>query len=159
MNVSLHRINRDNWRRAIQLELEPEQQARIATNVQSIAEAYVDPTLRPFLIYPSGCNDPEPKQEPVGFLVYEVADCGIGFLFRLMIDRRHQVKGYGRAAVTEVIRRLRLEPLVQRVATSHRSDNEPASRLFRSLGFIEWDVSHWRTKVEGEVFLTLPEGS
>lgn len=159
MNVSLHRVNRDNWHLAIQLEVKPDQRPDVATNVQSIAEAYVDSSLRPFLIYPSGCNDPEPRDGPVGFIAYEVADCGIGFILRLMIDHRYQGKGYGRAAVSEAIHRLRREPGVQRIATSHRSGNEAASRLYRKLGFVAWDVSHWKTKAEGDVFLTLPEGS
>ena len=158
MNVFLHRINRDNWRRAIQLEVRPDQLPDVATNVHSIAEAYTDPTLRPLLIYP-GDNDPEPKDEPVGFVMYEVADCGIGFILRLMVDRRHQGKGYGRAAMIETIRRLRHESGVQRIATSHRIKNEAASRLYHSLGFVEWDVSHWKTKAEGEVFLTLLESN
>lgn len=124
--------------------------------MESIAEAYTDPGLRPLLIYPDGCNDPQPGDGPLGFLVYEVADCGVGFLLRLMIDHRRQRRGYGRAAVEEVVRRMRCEPVVQRIATSHRPDNEAASRLFRGLGFVEWDVSHWKVRAEGEVFLTLP---
>ena len=155
MKISLHNISRDNWQHALTLEIEPAQQAMIAPNVQSIAEAYVDPTLHPSLIYPEGCCDPAPKSKPVGFLVYEIADCGVGFLLRLMIDREHQGQVFGRAAVIEVIRRLKLCPNVQRIATSHRPQNEAASHLFQSLGFVPWDTSHWTTKAEGEVFLTL----
>ncbi len=159
MNISLHSINRDNWQHALNLEIEPAQQAMIAPNVQSIAEAYVDPTLNPFLIYPAGCCDPVPKSDPVGFVVYEIADCGIGFLLRVMIGREYQGRGFGRAAVIEVIRRLKLCPKVQQIATSRRPQNDVASHLFHSLGFVPWDTSHWTTKAEGEVFLTLETSS
>ena len=58
----------------------------------------------------------------VGFIMYELKG-GVGFILRLMIDRRHQRQGYGRAAVLEVIRRLKLIPEVQMIATSHQRGN------------------------------------
>jgi diamine N-acetyltransferase len=57
-----------------------------------------------------------------------------------MVDRAHQRKGYGRAALIEVIRRLRLEPEVEMIVTSHRNDNAVVAALFRSLGFIPWEL-------------------
>jgi hypothetical protein len=49
-------------------------------------------------------------------------------------------QGYGRAAMVEVIRRLKLTPEVEMIATSHRCSNTVAARLYRSLGFVSWDV-------------------
>jgi diamine N-acetyltransferase len=46
-----------------------------------------------------------------------------------MIDAAHQRKGYGRAALVEVIRRLRLEPEVEMIVTSHRHDNAVVANL------------------------------
>jgi diamine N-acetyltransferase len=42
-----------------------------------------------------------------------------------MIDRCYQRQGYARAAMVEVIRRLRLIPEVEMIATSHRRAHEP----------------------------------
>ncbi len=61
--------------------------------------------------------------------MYEVAT-GVGFILRLMIDRNHQRKGYGRAAMLEVIRRLKLYPDVEMIATSHQKANEAAAHAF-----------------------------
>jgi len=52
----------------------------------------------------------------VGFTMYELS-AGVGFIRRLMIDQRFQRKGYGRAAMLEVIRRLTLHPEVEMIAT------------------------------------------
>lgn len=91
----------------------------------------------------------------VGFTMYELT-AGIGFILRLMIDSSHQRQGYGRSAMIEVIRRLKLHPEVQRIATSHRRDNVAAERLYRSLGFVEWDIA-WAADIPDESYLMLPE--
>jgi diamine N-acetyltransferase len=88
--------------------------------------------------------------------MYEV-DCGVGLILRLMIDRKHQRRGYGRAALVEIIRRLRLEPEVERVVTRYRHDNAVVAALFRSLGFVAWELEGIALK-PGEVYLRLPEG-
>jgi hypothetical protein len=46
--------------------------------------------------------------------------------------------GYGRATMSELVRRLRLQPDVELVATSHRTDNLPMARLCTDLGFEPW---------------------
>ena len=89
--------------------------------------------------------------------MYEI-DCGVGSVLRLMIDRAHQRKGYGRATVLEVIRRLRLQPEVEMIVTSHRHDSAVAAALFRSLGFIPWELEGIALK-PGDVYLRLPAGS
>lgn len=86
--------------------------------------------------------------------MYEVT-VGVGFIHRLMIDRDHQRRGYGRAAMLEVIRRLWLYPEVEMIATSHRRNNEPAASLYRELGFVDWDIE-WAQENPDEVFLCLP---
>ena len=86
--------------------------------------------------------------------MYEI-DCGVGSILRLMIDRAHQGKGYGRAALVEVIRRLRLEPEVEMIVTSHRHDNAVVAALVRSLGVVPWEVEGVSPR-PGEVYLRLP---
>ncbi len=44
--------------------------------------------------------------------MYEIV-AGVGFIMRLMIDRKHQRRGYGRATMLEVIRRLKLCPDIE----------------------------------------------
>ena len=88
--------------------------------------------------------------------MYEI-DCGVGLIIRLMIDRAHQRKGYGRAALPEIMRRLRLEPEVEMIVTSHRHDNAVVAALLRSLGFVPWELEGIALK-PGEVYLRLPDG-
>jgi diamine N-acetyltransferase len=80
----------------------------------------------------------------------------VGFIKRLMIDKRHQRQGYARAAMREVIRRLRLLPEVQLIGTRYRRSNEAAANLYRSLGFIPWKVP-WHNSDPDEVYMALHE--
>jgi diamine N-acetyltransferase len=89
----------------------------------------------------------------VGFIMYEIV-AGVGFIQRLMIDQSYQAQGYGRAALIEVIRRLRLSPEVEMIATSHRRENVIAAKLYLSLGFVPWEIA-FATPDHPEVFLRL----
>jgi diamine N-acetyltransferase len=133
-------------------------QARfIATNAKSLAQAKAHPTLVPLAVYDGAARGyMKPRVPMVGFVMYEI-DCGVGSILRLMIDRAHQRKGYGRAALLEIIRRLRLEPEVEMIVTSHRHDNAVIAALFRSVGFVPWELDG-TALTPGEVCLRLAEG-
>lgn len=90
--------------------------------------------------------------------MYELTDA-VGFILRLMIDEKFQRKGYGRAAMLEVIRRLKLYPEVERIATSHIRENEAAARLYEGLGFVDWEHELRGEGYSGERYLILQENS
>lgn len=156
--VHLRRVSMDNFGECIQLAVEETQAGLVASNVKSLAEASVNPNLFPLAIYDAAVAGYEQPHLPmVGFTMYEVT-AGVGFILRLMIDRKYQRQGYGRAAMVEVIRRLGLHPEVELIATSHRRGNRAAAQLYRGLGFVDWDIE-WAKENEEEVFLRLDEGA
>jgi diamine N-acetyltransferase len=127
--ISLREINRDNWKEAIRLDVAPDQERFVASNLYSIAEAIFNPTFVPLAIY-------DETETMVGFLMYGInPDSDELWILRLMVDQRYQGRGYGRAAMEEIIRWLRAEPGFREVFTSYKPDNHVAARLYRSLGF------------------------
>jgi diamine N-acetyltransferase len=155
--VHLRRITADNEKECLELHVDETQQRFIATNAESLAQAKAYPGLVPLGVYDRAARGyPRPRVPMVGFVMYEI-DCGVGSILRLMIDRAHQRKGYGRAALLELVRRLRLEPEVEMVVTSHRHDNAVVAALFRSVGFAPWELDGFALK-PGEVYLRLPSG-
>lgn len=153
--VHLRPITLANYQKCLRLRVRTEQEGLVATNAQSLAEAYVNPNLVPLAVYDRAAQGFEESPLPmVGFTVYELA-AGVGFILRLMIDQTYQGRGYGRAVTAEVIRRLQLYPSVEMIATSHRRDNEAAGRLYQSLGFVAWEINSGTPESE-EVFLRLP---
>jgi diamine N-acetyltransferase len=156
--VHLRPVTLDNDLECLNLQVEESQTRFIATNAKSLAEAKVNSTLVPLAIYDRAARGyPTPTVPMVGFVMYEVT-CGVGFILRLMIDRRYQRQGYGRAALVEVIRRLKRTPEVEMIATSHRHDNVAVAHLFQSVGFVPWEVEGAEEGNPGEVFLQLPDG-
>jgi diamine N-acetyltransferase len=154
--IVLREITRVNFRECISLELEPSQVRLVAPNVESLAEAKVDPTLVPLAVYDRvALSPPLGNHQMVGFTMYTTV-AAVGFIKRVMIDKRYQRQGYGRAAMREVIRRLRLHPDVCLIATRHRHDNEAAANLYRSLGFSPWEVP-WPNRDPDEIYVAIHE--
>ncbi len=155
--VHLRRINSENVFECVALQVEDEQNQFIASNAKSLAQASVNPALVPLAIYDCAARGFEfsPPVPMVGFTLYELA-AGVGFILRLMIDRQHQGKGYGKAAMREVIRRLRLTPEVEMIATSYKRGNTAAARLYQSLGFVPWEISYANDD-PNEVYVRLAE--
>lgn len=158
MPVHLRPVTKDNLDQCLGLEVRPEQAHLVASVAKSLAQAYVDPNLHPFAVYDARALGYEQTDEPViGFAILEVA-AGVGFILRLLVGAEYQGRGYGRATMMELIRRAKLYPSVEMIATSHAKGNEVMARLCVSIGFVPWDVGY----AEGdgpEVFLRLPEGA
>jgi diamine N-acetyltransferase len=152
--VHLRKVTVDNLFECISLEVKESQKEFIASNVKSLAEAYVNPNLFPLAIYDTKVVGYEKPHLPmIGFTMYEIV-AGVGFILRLMIDHKYQQQGYGQATILELIRRLKLHPEVELIATSHKRGNETAAKLYRSLGFVDWNID-WAINHESEIYLRL----
>jgi diamine N-acetyltransferase len=153
--VHFRPITAANPSACLRLQLDDAQRDWIAPNATSLAQAYVNPLLQPYAVYEHGSLGFEQPVTPmVGFVVLEVS-AGVGFLLRLMIDRTVQGNGLGRATLREVIRRLRLDPEVQVIATSHWKGNQAMARLLEAEGFVPWDIAYAHDDPD-ERFLYLP---
>jgi diamine N-acetyltransferase len=132
-NVTVRDLTSDNWTTAAKLEVTEDQSNFVATNLQSIAWSRYEPSLIPAGIFAG--------DEMVGFVLYgkewplDPTHWGIA---RFMIDRRHQGKGYGKAAMREMVRLVReSDPRAKGISLSYVPHNEVARKLYASLGFQE----------------------
>ena len=76
----------------------------------------------------------------VGFVMYgrpHFEGRDLWFIFRLMVDLAHQGKGYGRAAMQEVIKMIVAQPDCDEIYVSYEPENSVAAKLYKSLGFID----------------------
>jgi diamine N-acetyltransferase len=77
-------------------------------------------------------------ETPVGLALYNTAPAHDRFfVMRLMVDQGQQGKGYGRAALTQLLALFRAYPQAKEVAISYNVGNEPARRLYLACGFAE----------------------
>jgi len=124
-------LQADNWRDVVALELDADQRDLVASNLYSLAEAKFTPLARPRAIYAG--------TRLVGFLMYDAGDDNEphrALIYRLMIDRRHQRQGYGRAAFERALDEIRALPGIATVSICYAPEN-PAKTLYASVGFVE----------------------
>lgn len=147
MTVILRDVTKENWQECVRLRLAPEQEHFVASNAYSLAESKFMPTFIPQAIY--GRDDASGEEAMVGFVMYGLYPDGeppFGrrhWIFRLMIDRDHQGRGYGRAALREVLARLAADPACQNVLIGYEPENAVARKLYLSLGFREIGPAPW----------------
>ena len=161
--ITLEKITYKNYIKVIwRLKVSAKQKNFVASNASSLAEAYVAITnggvALPFAI----CRN----KKPIGFLMIGYGDddevlkdedptfiemakksyC----LWRFMIDKRYQRKGYGRKAMQLALDYIRTFPCGEADACwlSYEPENEVAKKLYASFGFIE--QPQWYKGNEGE---------
>ena len=131
--ITLREVNAENWEEVVDLELEEEQEDYVASNAYSIAESKFNTYAVPLAIYAG--------KKVVGFLMYETLH-GEGepetySIYRFMIDRRWQGKGYGRRALEQTIKDIGRRSDCHRITICYVPDNEMAKGFYASLGFRE----------------------
>ena len=133
MTVSLKQVTRETVRAVCKLDA-GDGATQVAPNAVSMAEAsfydeawfraiYENDALVGFVML----YDPTLAKEP------EEPDF---FLWRLMIDKAHQRKGLGHAAVNLLIDHARTRPGAKRLLVSHMSKADSLGRFYGSLGFV-----------------------
>ncbi|MFW1701739.1 GNAT family N-acetyltransferase [Acinetobacter pittii] len=130
--ISLKDLDRENWIRCARLSLDESQKDYVAPNVYSIAESKVEEHYCPRVI----CfND-----EVVGFLMYCVEidppDETLFWLFRFMIDKNSQAKGYGTKVLQIAIDEMAAKG-AKRIRTMYKSSNYVTGKLYKKMGFRE----------------------
>jgi diamine N-acetyltransferase len=136
MTVILRAITKDNWEEAAELKVRDDQTDFVALNVWSIAESKFYDALKPMAIYDD--------EAMVGFLMYgrDPQDRQY-WLYRFMIDRRYQHRGFGRAALTRLIDLLKRTPDCDAVNVGYDPVNALAERLYLSMGFEKTGKAPW----------------
>lgn len=135
--VTLQEITASNWQAICALEVLPEQRGWVAPNYHSLVEAaYGLPgelahlRLFPLAIYAG--------EQPVGFAMYNTApERDRFFIMRLMVSAQHQRRGYGRAALEQLLALFRAHPQAKEAAVSYQADNPAAGELYRACGFAQ----------------------
>jgi len=146
--LKLKKINRKNVADILNLEVFDNQKSFVATNNSSIIEAYIaiieNNHVFTFGIY----ND----DTPVGFLMigFDVNSDDEGApkitkgnynIWRIMIDKKFQGKGFGKKAMELALEFINTFPCgtAKNCWLSYESDNDVARQLYKSVGFVETD--------------------
>lgn len=128
--VLLEEVDADNWRACAALEVTEEQTEFVAPVSYYLALCgYGDSPWRPLAV--------RAGEDVVGFVMWgrDPAD-GSFWIGGLVIDRRRQRRGYGRAVVRQLLQRAAAEGCTS-AALSYDRRNSAARTLYAELGFEE----------------------
>lgn len=135
MKLTLRKIQRTNWREAIDIRLDPGQESFVSSPVKSLVGAYVRQHGDQYDYAPMGIYAGETI---VGY-VSTLCDSSSKedyWIDDIMIDVRYQGKGLGRAAVAETIGHiLQTYPQCEAIKLSCHRNNRVAATLYKSMGF------------------------
>jgi diamine N-acetyltransferase len=132
MNITLKEINGDNFHEIISLKVEK----YCASNLYSIAQAYIYPDAIPLAIYNN--------EIPVGFIMYgiEPRDNNEYWIDRFMIDEKYQKNGFGKKALEIIIEKIKQDKTHNKIKISTNPENNIAIKLYKSLGFNDTGKLH-----------------
>lgn len=150
--VELREITDENRDAVLALRVSDEQSDYVADVAQSLDDAaqypeakawfravYADDVLVGFVMISDGITDPDPTL------------LGPYFLWRLLIDQRHQGKGYGAAAIDRVVEHVRTRPDGDVLLVSCHPGPATPIPFYERYGFVLTGDVH-----EGEPVLALP---
>lgn len=144
--ISFQPITWENYHTCIRMQVQDAQKTFVAPNDFSLVQAYVSIAnggfARPFAIYH--------EDTMVGFIMFDYLEADLAKgpeedsyeIWRLMIGKDFQGKGYGKAALAEALRWIRAFPLgeAKAVLLSYEPENTVAKGLYESYGFVETGV-------------------
>ena len=127
--VELKEITRDNIEEILNLKVSKQQEGFVSSVAYSLAQAWVYKTAFPFAIYVDN--------NPVGFIMLGYYEARKQYtLWKFLIDRQHQNKGYGRKALRLAVDYLIETFGVSEIFTGVALGNETAKHLYTSFGFV-----------------------
>ncbi len=127
--IHLQPVTKENLDEVLSLKIYDSQAGFVSSTAESLAQAYVyQETAFPFAVYDG--------QTVVGFIMmgyYEAKNYYT--LWKLLIDRDHQHRGYGKEALRLGIAFLKERFHANEVYTGVIPGNDVAKRLYESMGF------------------------
>ena len=129
--VELRTITKENLEEVLSLNVWEHQESFVSSTAYSLAQAYAyRETAFPFAVYADNAI--------VGFIMMGYYEAKNQYtLWKFLIDKNQQGKGYGREALEKGIKYLKDRFGTKEIFTGVALGNERAIHLYRSIGFKE----------------------
>jgi len=143
--IELREITKKNIGPILKLKVYKEQSDQVASNAVSIAEGSVHEEAWYKGIYAA--------EKPVGFVMLSLDLSKKEYwIWRYMIDKEHQGKGYGKMALEKVIEFMKTQPGIKEIKLSYVPKEKGApDKFYAKCGFIDTCE-----KEHGEIIMKLP---
>ncbi|MBN33294.1 MAG: hypothetical protein CMM46_00690 [Rhodospirillaceae bacterium] len=142
--LELRPVTLANYYEVMKLEMAPGQERFLDSNAWPLAEAAYVTGFTPEAVYLDGTLIGLVSWGPYypGYAYDEPPETGSLIIDHVMIDQPHQGMGLGRRLVTRLIDKLATRPDCRRIVLMLDPQNHIADRLYTSLGFTQFGVTH-----------------
>jgi diamine N-acetyltransferase len=141
--ITLREITENTLWPVLKLKVTESQKRFVATNAVSIAQAHFSKNAWFRAIYAG--------KTPIGFVMLHLdKQKPEYYLWRFMIDQKHQKKGYGTRAMRQIIKFVRTLPGAKELFLSHGPGKGNPGPFYTKLGFVH--TGRWH---EGERVMRL----
>jgi diamine N-acetyltransferase len=126
--IQLREITKENFWECIELSVNEEQKDFVTSNAVSIAQSKVQPECIPLAVYDNDLM--------IGFVMYCIdEDDGEYWIYRMMIDKKFQSRGYGKKALAKLLEIIMEDKTHNRIFLGVHKESTYAVKLYRSFGF------------------------
>ncbi|SFS88792.1 GNAT family N-acetyltransferase [Marininema halotolerans] len=133
--VTLQPVTKDNWKEVVQLKTTEDQATFVYSTALSLAKVTIKPdgenvTYLPFAIYDHDVM--------VGFVMhaYEADTANMYWVDGFIIDQKYQGRGYGKAALTEIVSYIMSQfDQCEEIQLVVKPNNAIAIKLYTDFGF------------------------
>jgi diamine N-acetyltransferase len=121
-------ITKENFWDCIGLTVTKEQDDFVTSNAVSIAQSKVQSECIPLAVYDNDIM--------VGFIMYCIdEDDGEYWIYRMMFDKNHQLKGYGKVSLKKLLEIIKQDKAHNKIFLGVHKDSIHAVKLYESFGF------------------------
>lgn len=130
--INFKEITEDNLFKIVGLKVHKEQEDQVADNIYSILQGNYRKTAWFKAIYFG--------ETPVGFIMldFPADNKELCYVWRFMIDKKHQGKGYGKTALLKAMDYAKTFPDIKIIKLSYvPKEKDGADAFYKKLGFVE----------------------
>ncbi|MCQ9226888.1 GNAT family N-acetyltransferase [Streptococcus suis] len=142
--IRLELVNKDNFDQVLDLEVAPRDQRRVASVEYSLAQAWLyreEGHLLPYAV--------KSGQRIVGFVLLSIQEEDKSYyVWRLLIDKNHQNRGYGKEVIRQVIGLAKEDPSCHTITMNYVIGNHKMRYILEKLGFQSVGLEGQEMKME-----------
>lgn len=141
--IRLELVNKDNFDAVLEVSLSATDERKVASVEYSLAQAWLYKDNRELLPYAvlSG-------QKVVGFVLLSIQKDKNYYVWRLLIDKEYQNRGYGKEVIRQILVLAKEDSLCQKVTINYVIGNHKMRYILEKLGFQSVGLEGQEMKME-----------
>ncbi|HFI0086590.1 TPA: GNAT family N-acetyltransferase [Streptococcus suis] len=141
--IRLELVNKDNFDAVLEVSLSAADERKVASVEYSLAQAWLykdNRELHPYAVL-SG-------QKVVGFVLLSIQEDKNYYVWRLLIDKEYQNRGYGKEVIRHILSLAKEDSLCQKVSVNYVIGNHKMRYILEKLGFQSVGLEGQEMKME-----------